>query len=429
MNTLHSAKRLTFLYFSIVALAIIVIHATVFELTTEDLEHIYAKNRLDNLASYSERVIQSSDVKKLASKKISTQGNITSEPRPLVYFDFNTLPAEFPDPKTLEYNQAIEVPLSSDVEAHFIMKKQLLVDGEVQDVLLTLDNSLYELSEEQLFSTLSKQLTISLALLFISLLVVLTISDKLTKPISTFARMLANKNPADLTPINLPKGTKTSELVGMVETFNMYQQRIEDLIERERAFNRYTSHELRTPLTVMSGAITLLGESTDKAFLDKQRQRLLKANNNMNEFIETLLNLTKPIDDLALQKRQVSTEELSAIIEDHTHLIIDKEVTWQIKLVAKPEINIPPATFHILVGNLIKNAFAYTESGCVTLEAGKHYLRISDTGIGLSNNNEKHGYGLGLLLVRDICKQFHYDFFITDNDTIGCTTTVHLNRQ
>ncbi len=429
MNIFHSAKRLTFLYFSIVAIAIIVIHASVFELTTEDLEHIYAKNRLDNLATYSEVILQGNDLSKLTSKEVNTQGNIASEPNPIIYFDFDSIPTEFPDPKTIKYNQAIEVPLASDVEAHFVMKKRLVINGEPRDVLLTLDNSLYELSEEQLFSTLSKQFTISLALLFVSLLVVLTIANKLTKPISNFARMLANKESTDLTPIHLPKGTKTSELVGMVETFNAYQQRIENLIERERAFNRYTSHELRTPLTVMNGAITLLGESTDKAFIEKQRQRLLKASNSMNEFVETLLNLTKPIDELALKIRQVPTEELSSIIEEHAHLISNKEVTWKIKMLAKPEISMPPATFHILLGNLIKNAFAYTESGTVIIEADKHYLKIIDTGIGLSNKNEKHGYGLGLLLVRDICQQYHCHFSIADNEMIGCTATVNLTNS
>ena len=142
MNIFHSAKRLTFLYFSIVAIAIIVIHASVFELTTEDLEHIYAKNRLDNLATYSEVILQGNDLSKLTSKEVNTQGNIASEPNPIIYFDFDSIPTEFPDPKTIKYNQAIEVPLASDEEAHFFMKKKLVINGEPRVWLTKLNNSI-----------------------------------------------------------------------------------------------------------------------------------------------------------------------------------------------------------------------------------------------------------------------------------------------
>lgn len=429
MKIFHSAKRLTFLYFSIIAIAIIVIHASVFEFTTEDLEHIYAENKLLNLAEFSEKSLQNSEVTTLAFKEVTTQGKADFDPSPRVYFDFTALPKAFPDPTSIEYDQAIEIPMPADVHAHFIMKKKLMINGEYVDTLLVLDNSLYELSEEQLFSSLSKQFLTSLLLLIVSLSAVLTIAGKLTKPISTFAHALANKNTSDLIPLPLPSGTKTSELVAMVETFNAFQARIQNLIERERAFNRYASHELRPPLTVMSGAITLLGESNEKAFVEKQRKRLMKANSEMNEFIETLLNLTKPVEELECNKRRVTLEEITRIVEDHQQKIIGKEINWCIDIKAEPEIKMPSAAFHILLGNLIKNAFSYTENGHITLEAEQDKIRIIDTGMGLKKDSTTQGYGLGLLLVRDICQQYHCGFSITNNEYSGCTATVHFSTK
>jgi signal transduction histidine kinase len=426
MKIFHSAKRLTFLYFSIVAAAIIIIHASVFEFTTEDLEHIYAENKLLNLSSYSSKIFKEKNITNIAKVDVHTQGNTDFDPSPVVYFDFTKLPSFFPDPEQLSYDEAIEVSTSSDFETYFVMKKKLQINGESIDALLSLDNSLYEISEEQLFDTLTKQFLTSLILLIVSLSVVLTIADKLTKPISTFAKALAKKSSTDLSPISPPKGTQTSELMGMVETFNAYQQRIQNLVERERSFNRYASHELRTPLTVITGAVTLLGESNDKAFIDKQHKRLLKASLEMNEFIETLLNLTKPVDELELEVKNVTTKQLNALIEDHLHLIKDKNIIWQLDLIAEPEVMMPTTAFNMLLGNLIKNAFAYTLDGKVIIEADQHHLKIIDTGTGLKQNSNNQGYGLGLLLVRDICQQYDCVFAIANNEYDGCTATLHL---
>ena len=169
-----------------------------------------------------------------------------------------------------------------------------------------IDNTLYEFSEGELIGVHAKQLAVSLLLLVISLFVVMKIADRLTRPISRFANTLSEKSPDDLEPVEVPPGTETRELLKMVETFNDYQTRIRDLLERERAFNRYTSHELRTPLMVMQGAITLLGESKDEAFLNKQRRRLEKATGEINEFIDTLLSLTKTVEGAELTPRTLS---------------------------------------------------------------------------------------------------------------------------
>jgi len=41
-----SARRMTFTYFSIVAFAIIAIHVAMFDIILDDIESLYAKNRL-----------------------------------------------------------------------------------------------------------------------------------------------------------------------------------------------------------------------------------------------------------------------------------------------------------------------------------------------------------------------------------------------
>lgn len=426
MHFFHSAKRLTFLYFSIVAGAIIAIHASVLEFTTEDLEYIYAQNKLTRISTYAHQLFseQTTDVK--AITEISTQGKTDFDTNIKVYTDLNNLPENFPNPSKLRYDDSTEFTFNNGEIAFFLMKTKLPVHNQVQDVIIEMDHSLYELSEEQLFASLYKQISISFVLLMISLLVVLKIADRLTRPISLFAKSLANKAPDDLRPIELPKGSHTTELIGMVNTFNAYQERIQSLLKRERSFNRYTSHELRTPLTVIKGAITLLEASNDRAFVDKQCRRLSKASNEMSEFVETLLSLSKATDENTLEMRAISKAEFETIISNHIHMLAGKAVITDIQMNEEPQVNIPEAAFHILMGNLLRNAFAHIEQGSVIIEVNKKKISVIDTGSGLGESKNPEGFGLGLLLVKDICHRYHYRFELINNSNGGCSGHIYL---
>jgi signal transduction histidine kinase len=77
------------------------------------------------------------------------------------------------------------------------------------------------------------------------------------------------------------------------------------------------------------------------------------------------------------------------------------------------------------VGNLLKNAMACTEDGHVNIVVSENELSIVDTGCGLSGKPGGESYGLGLMIVRDICAKYDCAFSLEDNaDTVGCTAKV-----
>jgi len=425
MKSIRSAKQLTLLYFSAVAIAIIFVHASVFLLTIEDIEHLYAKNRLDKIHSYVNQLfeIQSNAVQTNLEplKQIKTDlGQYVS-----VYLDFDNLPEGFPKPITIPYNKEVRVFSKPLQTTFFIMKAITEVNSVPTDVLVVIDNSLYELSKKQLFTLHTKQILISFLLLVASMLVVFKISERLTRPISIFAKNLADKSPGDLSSIPLPPENSTKELLKMVDTFNRYQKHICSLVERERSFNRYASHELRSPLMVMSGAVELLRESKDLEFVERQQQRLRKAINEMREFIDTLLSLNRSINKAELTPRLVSKEDIQSIIETHEHLLRKEFVSCQVAVEQSPLIRMPKAAFNIVVGNLVKNSFAYTEKGEITIELDQEGISVIDTGEGLNDNpNNQEGFGLGLLLVKDICLQYGWSVELTNNETGGCTAHI-----
>lgn len=425
MKKTPSAKQLTFLYFSIVAFALIAIHVSVYWQTTEGLERLYGENRLNQVKAHIADHMSHADLSGRGAVRIEDPGLGRSYGSTEIVFDFRLLPDWFPNPDDMEWDAGLEVLSKSSDEAYFIMKTQLETATGMQDAMLVMDFSLYELTEAQLFASHAEQIAISLVLLVISLIVVIKISDRLTHPISSFARILATKPTEDLSPVPLPPGTQTRELVDMVESFNRYLARLETLVERERSFSRYASHEMRSPLTVMKGALTLIEESDDPKFQAKQRKRLDDSIREMSELIETLLSLTRVDSNEEIVTRELKEEEIQDIAVEHEYLLTGKPISWRVDVSGGPEIRMPMETLRILLGNLVKNAFNYAEQGEVLIEALPGEIRVSDSGA--THTDRQHleeGYGLGLLLVRDICHRYGWRTWHEGNDNGGWTTHV-----
>jgi len=226
------------------------------------------------------------------------------------------------------------------------------------------------------------------------------ISDRLTQPLAQLSKSLGEKTPANLSAIELPEGAATREIRHLVDRLNSYQDQIKDLIERERAFNRYASHELRTPLMVMKGATTLLGKSDSKVFLERQRVRMVQACQEMEDYITTLLSLTRDEDLDAVASRVVQSTEFEGIRQTHLGYLADKSVTVDIIETGQVVTKLPIPTLHILVGNLLKNAMACTEEGHVNILVADNEIAIVDTGCGLSGKPGGESYGLGLMSAR-----------------------------
>ena len=425
MSKIHSAKYLTIFYFSFIAFALVAIHVSVYWQTTEGLEHIYGENRLDRVKSLVAADLAQSDLSDRSVLRVQDLNLEETDDGTEIVFDFSLLPDWFPDPVELEYDKGREVLSKTSDEAYFIMKTRLETGTGPREAMLVMDFRLYELTEAELLASHENQVVISLVLLVLSLFVVIKISDRLTQPVSFFARTLASKPSEDLSPVPLPTGTKTSELVGMVETFNRYLQRIETLVERERAFSRYASHEMRSPLTVMKGALTLMDESDSPAFQATQKKRLNDAVREMSELIETLLNLThEPGDDETIS-RPLTEAEIQEIVIEHEYLLAEKPLTWRIVVTDDTQIRMPREALRILLGNLVKNAFTYAEKGEVLIEAFPGGLRVTDNGaLHTDSKHLQEGFGLGLLLVRDICHRFGWHTNHESNDKGGWTTNV-----
>lgn len=424
-----SAKQLTFTYFAIVAFAIITSHFTLFGLILSDIEHLTAHNRLLHDKNLAEQ--------KLQNIPKPEQKNVQVSPFSTVYFNLSDVPddVEFPENPELDVSyehrpeEQFEYDRDVDLE-YFLMRSQVQINGQTREIYLVLYDPIYEQSEEEAFDRQSKQLLLSLTLLGVSLWVVLRIAKHLTSPLSQLTKTLQQRSPHDLSSIPVPEGATTREVLQLVEQLNQYRDQIHQLLERERAFNRYASHELRTPLMVIKGAVSLLGQSNDAKFIEKQRQRLHQASTEMNDFVSTLLSLTREEDISNLSDRTLTPQEIEDCVDSHQHLLAGKEIECQIEMTQNIQIKMPETSLKILLGNLIKNAFACTEQGQIKVIVKAHQIQVVDTGVGLgSKPRGVEGFGLGLLISHDICRKYGWQLELNNNDSGGCTACIALQTD
>lgn len=423
MKSFRMAKQLTFVYFAIFSIALVSIHILVFYYTFEGVERDIAEKRF---AAALPKAIEK--LEQTPSDKVEV------EPLIFAFIDRKFLPKE-ENIKTLikQQNVAYEIhPVDITKPEYFILQSEVLIKG-IETTIWMLDfKDVYAMTREEMFWSQRSLIVTSLLLVLLSLLVVQLIAKKLTDPLFNLAKTLSKRSPEDTAPVDIPTGVVTSELGSLVTSVNAYQNKISELIQRERAFNNYASHELRSPLAVIKGSISLLkaAKPGDLPFIAKQVDRLSDSAQEMDEFIRALLFLTRSCAD---EKSEwvITKKTVMKIADTFRYLIDNKNIDLQIAIKEGVKLQLPGSVFHILLGNLVKNAFAYTDSGHIKIIINENRLSVIDTGQGLvgSSSNYNDGHGLGILIVKDICRKYGYKFNLKDNETLGCTASVDWSEK
>lgn len=418
----YSAKHLTFIYFSIVALAIIIVHALVIDSTLDSIENLLAKQKI---LSAKEVAINSLDTTN--ATKVMITDRIT------VYTQKEQIDINYTDFLNLPLDTTVEVfEKGSYVENEAFVYRTL--DNHGKSIYIVLTGDFTDDSERRIFFMQSKTISSSLLLMIISFFIILKISQKITEPLTQVTENISNRRQGDISKIPESISGNTQESAQLIQTLNANYQQIEQLIERERSFTRYASHELRTPLMIMKGATKLLNQSNDPVFIQRQQKRLNDAVQEMSDFVDTLLSLTRDeSEDKNSIKiyRSVEKTELERIFETHAHLLRFKKVDYRIELESLTTTYLSENILKVLIGNLIKNAFNCTDEGEIVIVMDQYGFSVIDSGIGLDEKPRGvEGFGLGLLIVRDICQRYDLTFTLTNKeDSHGCIATVLYNKS
>ena len=181
--------------------------------------------------------------------------------------------------------------------------------------------------------------------------------------------------------------------------------RIAGAIEREHSFLRNASHELRTPLTIIASNVELLKRADAPRVAGEAVNRISRAAISMQLLTETLLWLNRDDSEISESRQAPLDRIVGELLEDNAYLLDGKDV--RIDYQAKTESpEVPEAPCRIALGNLIRNAFQYTDSGEIEVDTSDTEFRIrncNDDNISVADSRDvEQGHGLGLLLVQKI---------------------------
>ena len=259
------------------------------------------------------------------------------------------------------------------------------------------------------------------------------LAGRIVAPLAKLAQLVGKAKPEDKTP-EFSTGFSNDEIGKLARVFGGYLDRMRAFTDRERAFTADVSHELRTPLAIVQGAVELL--EADERLDEKQQERLARirrAARGMIELTSALLLMAREETSEGVVEQECDVcDVVSEMVETHRYLV---RANTKVEFVCRSHIRlaVERTLLGIVIANLIRNAFAYTESGTVSITVDEHCLTVTDTGPGIREEEigkvfQRHfkgsgstGAGIGLSLVKRICDRYGWETVIDSTEGQGTT--------
>ncbi len=267
------------------------------------------------------------------------------------------------------------------------------------------------------------------------------IASRIARPLGRIERVARRVAGGDLSARARIEGSREQRSLGA--SFNEMTDRLQRLLDSQRAFVADASHQLRTPLTGLrlrieearaSGVDTSAAQELDAGVVEVDRlaqiveEMLVLSRAGERELPGERLQLLGVVDRALVRWRPVATERGIALEQGETD---DSEV-W----CAASDID-------RALDVLMENALAYAPSGSkVRLSCAEATIEIADRGPGLSAADERSiferfhrgsagrsgppGSGLGLAIARELAHEWRGEVALRNRDGGGALATLTL---
>ena len=234
-----------------------------------------------------------------------------------------------------------------------------------------------------------------------------------------------------------------SEVGVLARAIDEKNHKLEQYLQREQLFTGDVSHELRTPLTIIMGASEVLASQLeDNGYLGEFANRISTTAKETSEIISALLLLSRAPEQLDTPPTSINTIAMSEVSRLQ-YLLRHKPVTCKVVAEQNYIANVRPELLKMALGNLIKNAFQYTDDGEVIVTIDTEKITVTDTGLGIpeimmpllyerferlndiNTSDQVEGSGLGLSIVQRIMTHMDWELIHQDNATGGSTFSIY----
>lgn len=354
------------------------------------------------------------------------EGEIQIDPMLKIYDQYDMLPSSIKRRINENWQGSITFHFEDDSEysvfAQQIMtKKGLVIVYALEDIdAVEWDDTEFAIYQIVIFG-------LGLFIFIISAIFIIKMAKRISTPFSLLADKLVSHESEQYTQLSV-EGELSLELVQMLESINSYRNRIREAFTREQAFTRYVSHELRTPMTVIRGGISVLRRLKDEK-VQKQSNRIDNAIIEMEQLVHTFLLMARD-ENGEIISVDISKALIQEIVSDFEPTIKANQVDFHQAVLCDFRLNVQPLLFSAVIKNLLKNAINCSVEGNVDLFISPQRIDVIDNGVGLDAKPRGYeGFGIGLNIVRDICKKYQWQFSIKNNDGPGCTASVVFDHK
>ena len=243
------------------------------------------------------------------------------------------------------------------------------------------------------------------------------------------------------------------EIAQLTSSFNEMLTRLDNAFSTQKQFSANAAHELRTPLAVLQTNLEVFEKKQEPEMVEYQQlfTMIKEQTARLSQLVGTLLDMTNlksvPRTD------QVSLEELVDEVFCDLDPIAEKAgISIHFNDSSNQDLHTDVTGSYVLlyraVYNLVENAIKYNRphgsvSVSVKQENGQAMVLVTDTGIGISPENQKKifdpffrvdksrsramgGAGLGLALVDSIAKEHRGTVKVLESSSAGSTIVLML---
>lgn len=227
----------------------------------------------------------------------------------------------------------------------------------------------------------------------------------------------------DQGPSQFAKHCEQGDLQVLAESLDELSLRLAKYVKREQKVTRNISHELRTPITVIRSTLDMMllrnkkvENTQDAQDFDYHISKLKRACGELESIIHAILWLGR--ENWPKESAIQGGEETQRVLEElSTHPSLQgNAIVSDIQLDVK--LHCPDILFRILLNNLIRNALEHGQEKSLALQLTSKHLSISNTQDKTIQPLHSKHFGLGLDIVKQICKRvgWQFEFCVLDEN-------------